>query len=305
MPSADRLREFAQIVANGSITGAAKSLDVPRATLSRRLSNLEHELGVRLMHRQTRKLVLTDAGRELHRRAMRINADTIEAWDAVRQLDDTPRGLLRVSVSAGLDPDLFLDFLRDYPKVTLEVRKTTRHVDLIGEGVDVAVRFGPVKDPNLYVRRVTTVRSVIVAAPAYVHKRGAPTHPRELTHHDCVLGITGDWIPTRVWPLLDGGNVPVQGRLVANDVVLMHAAALRGDGLVLLPEPIIAADIRAGRLMTLLDSQVGTEGPVSLVYADREYIDPKVRVFVDRAAAHLAKWFEKSNEESRRASTMS
>lgn len=294
MPSTDRLAEFSSIVTTGSISAAAKSLGLPRATLSRRLSRLEKELGVRLMHRGTRSLVLTEAGEELHRRARRITADASAAWSAVRRLDDTPRGLLRVSVTGGIDPALFTDFLRDHPEVQLEVRASTQHEDLVADGIDVAVRFGEVKDPNLIVRRLQTVRSVVVGAPDYLQRRGRPEEPLDLADHDCIVGFSGAWVPSQVWPLLDGGTVPVGGRLVGNDMMLMRAAALAGHGLVLMPRRVIAAELRDGRLLPVLEDLLGARMPVSLVYVDREYTEAKVRVFVDRAVDALTRDFQES-----------
>lgn len=292
MPSADRLEEFVQIVAEGSISAAARTLDLPRATLSRRLAQLESELGVRLVHRRTRSLVLTDAGDELFHRARRITSQTAEAWEAVRRLDDTPRGLLHVSVSEGIDPELFLDFLDDYPEVSLTVQLTSRYVDLIREGVDVAVRYGEVTEPDLYVRTLTTIRARVVASPAYLRRHGAPEGPEQLVEHRCVRRALGRGEPMPTWPLLAGGEVPVRGRVASNDLALLHAAALRGEGLALLPEPIVAGDLRCGRLQTVLDDVIGEQFPVCLVYADREFLAPKIRAFVDRAVERLPRWFE-------------
>lgn len=291
MPSTDRLHEFVAIVAAGSISGAARDLEVPRPTLSQRLSGLEKELGVRLLHRGTRSLVLTEAGQELHRRARRISADASSAWDAVRRLDDIPRGLLRVSVAAVTVPELFTNFVRDYPEVQLEVRETTQHVDLVAEGIDVAVRIGEIKDPSLIARRIRTVRSTVVAAPSYLSARGRPARPEELADHECIVGFAGEWTPSRSWPLLGGGTIPVGGRLAGNSMMLTRFAAIAGQGLALMPEPVVADHVSEGRLVPVLADSVGTEMPVSIVYTDREYIEAKVRVFVDRAAHVLSAAF--------------
>lgn len=291
MPSTDRLEEFARIVQEGSISQAARVLEMPRATLSRRLSQLEEELGVRLVHRRTRSLVLTDAGHELFRRARRISAEAAEAWDAVRRLDDTPRGTLRVSVSAGIDPDLFVDFLADSPEVSIVVRSSSRHVDLLGEGIDVAIRYGDVTDPDLYVRRVAMIRTLVVASPAYLERHGHPRRPEDLARHLCLRRALGERETMDTWALRTGGSVEVTGRLVTNDLPLLRAAALRGEGLALLPRAIVQEDLGQGALVPVLEKQVGDDFPVCLVHADREYIAPKVRAFVDRAAEHLAGWF--------------
>ena len=231
--------------------------------------------------------MLTPAGEQLYQRARRIVAEASEAWEAVRRLDDVPRGLLRVSATDAVLGDLFVDFLAEFPEVQLEVRSTTRHVDLIAEGVDVAIRFGPVKDPNLIVRKVADGRQIVVAAPDYIEARGLPTRPTELTDHDCIVGFAGEFSPTRTWPLLDGGAVPVGGRLACNELRLVARAARRGLGLALLPLPLVTDDLDRGTLVRALDDSVGQDAPVSIVYADREFIQPKVRAFVDRAVPVL------------------
>ena len=284
MPSVDRMREFLEIANCRSISAAARLLNVPRATLSRRLSGLEADLGVRLMHRRTTKLTLTEAGEELRLRAVKIIADADAAWSAVQRLDDTPRGLLRVSLTGAHFKQLFIDFLCDFPEVKLEVLSTTRHVDLIAEGVDVAMRIGPVRDQNLIAKRIRSDRLLAVATPGYLEWRGIPESTADLDGHNCIVGFAGDWFPSRSWPLLTGGTVPVSGRLAANELDLVKTSAVEGHGIALLPSAAAADELESGQLVPVLPELIGAEIPVSLVYADREFLDPKVRVFVDRAA---------------------
>ncbi|MCV0428686.1 MAG: LysR family transcriptional regulator [Roseibium sp.] len=287
--NSDRMREFLAVVREESISGAARTLNLPRATLSRRISALEADLGVRLLHRRTNRLTLTEAGEELRLRAQRIVEDVTDAWNAVRRLDGTPRGLLRVSVTGPHFTRLFTDFLCDYPEVRLEVQSTTRHVDLLSEGIDVAIRIGPVKDQNLIARRLHTDRLVAVASPAYLSWRGTPKTPENLADHNCIVGFAGEWTPSKSWPLLAGGSVPVGGRLSANEIELVTKTALDGIGIALLPSAIAAEHLRSGALTAVLADIVGAEIPVSLVYADREFMDPKVRIFIDRAVEAIAR----------------
>ncbi|MGR3679031.1 MAG: LysR family transcriptional regulator [Paracoccaceae bacterium] len=287
MPSFDRLREFLLVAEIGSISGAARKLGLPRATLSRRISGLETDLGVRLILRRTTHLTLTQAGEELRRRAVRIVADADAAWGAVRRLDETPRGLLRVSVTGAFFAALYSDFLKDFPEVRIEVQSTTRHVDLLAEGVDVAMRIGEVRDPNLIARRVQTDRLIAVASPLYLAEHDMPKRAEDLSAHSCILGFAGDWAPLRQWPLLDGGKVAVNGRMAANEIELLIHACLSGLGIGLLPSALAAEHIETGDLQIVLPDKVGAEIPMSLVYADREFIDPKVRVFVDRAVESI------------------
>ena len=291
MPSTERLAEFAAVVQAGSISAAARALELPRATLSRRMSALEAELGVRLLHRSTKRLVLTGAGLGLARRARQIVADSEAAWQAVRRLDDTPRGLLRVSVTGDVLDELIVDFIMDFPEVQVEVRTTSRHVDLVGEGVDVALRFGPVTDANLIARRIASGRRLVVGSPAYLGAHGTPRSKADLADHACLLDFGGDFGPRRTWPLLDGGEVAVKGPLSANQMQLTRRAARAGLGLALLPWIAIHQDVADGLLVPVLMDSVGIDHPINLVYADREYIDPKVRVFVDRAVPVLTSVF--------------
>jgi DNA-binding transcriptional LysR family regulator len=284
----DRMREFLTVINEESISAAARVLNLPRATLSRRLSAFEANLGVRLLHRRTNRLILTDAGEKLRQRAQRILADLDATWNAVRRLDDTPRGLLRVSVTGPHFAKLFTDFLCDFPEVRLEVQSTTRHVDLLTEGVDVAIRIGPVKDQNLIARYLHSDRLVAAASPAYLKCFGSPEKAEALAAHNCVVGFAGEWTPSRSWPLLNGSNIAVGGRLSANEIGLVMTAALEGIGIALLPSAVAAQHFQNGSLIPVLTEIVGAEIPVNLVYVDREFIDPKIREFVDRAIKVIA-----------------
>ncbi|MCJ8310343.1 MAG: LysR family transcriptional regulator [Hyphomicrobiales bacterium] len=282
------MKEFLEVVAGGSISKAARKLDLPRATLSRRLSGLETDLGVRLLHRRTTKLTLTQAGEELRRRAVKIVDEADSAWAAVQRLDDTPRGLLRVSLTGAHFDSLFNDFLSDFPEVQLEVFSTTRHVDLLAEGVDVAMRIGPVRDQDLIAKRIRNDRLVAVATSDYLAQHGTPQRPNDLAKHNCIRGFAGDWTPNNAWPLLNGKQVSVSGRLASNEISLIRSAVLASQGIALLPSAVVAPELEAKQLVPVLADTVGAEIPISLVYADREFIDPKVRLFVDRAAKTMA-----------------
>ena len=282
MPSNDRLTEFVAVAAAGSISSAARALEIERATLSRRMSSLEAELGVRLFHRSSTRLVLTAAGEELHRRASRIERDAQEAWSAVRRMDDVPRGLLRISTVGDMLDDLLITYVQDFPEVQVELVDTGRHVGLVDERIDVAVRFGPVTDVNLIVRRVNAgIDRLVVASPAYLERNGHPRSPDDLADHECICGLSS------AWPLRAGGRVAVRGRLGASSGRLFAKAARAGLGLALLPMPLIADDLSSGDLVAVLRDDIGDTMQASIVFADREHIDAKVRVFIDRAVPAL------------------
>lgn len=282
MPSSERLTEFAAVASAQSISSAARALGIQRASLSRRISALEAELGVRLLHRSTSRLVLTPAGEELSRRAGRLVAEMEEAWSAVRRMDDVPRGVLRVSTVGDALDELLISFVQDFPEVRIELVDTWRPVGLIAEGVDVAVRHGTVKDNNLIVRRVNAVvERIVVASPDYLQRHGTPTSPDDLVAHQCIGGSQ------TTWPLRAGGRVPVGGRLNATSSRLLQKAVVAAVGLAFLPVPLIRDALNSGALVPVMPEVIGDSLGVSIVFADRKYIDPKVRVFIDRAVPAL------------------
>lgn len=288
MEVTDGLEGFVEVVGHGSLTAAAHALGVPRSTLSRQLARLEDRVGVRLVHRTTRRLVLTRAGEELFSRARRIVDDAKAAVDAVQRHDDVPRGRLRVAAPPIHDAYVsapLLSFVRRYPEVELELEASSRIVDLVAEGFDVAIRGG-VQAPTDHVRRgLFRSDRVAVAAPAYLAARGRPEVPADLERHDLILGFDGG-APERAWPLVGGGAVKVSGAMVTNDVALRRSAALDGVGVALVPIPSVRPEIHAGSLEVVLPEVVGSEAWLSVVYPERAFLHPKVRAFVD----HLLEW---------------
>jgi DNA-binding transcriptional LysR family regulator len=228
--------------------------------------------------------VPTEAGEQLFARARRIIADTEDAWAAIRRLDDTPRGPLRVSTNMNTHAHaLFTAFARDYPEVRLEVTVSDRHVDLVAEGIDVAIRGGEVTDPNVIARKLFTGRSVAVASPAYLEGKGAPESPDDLVHHDLIVGFRGASTPTESWPLLSGGEVRVRHRLASSQMRLQIECALAGLGITMAPRSLVAPEVEADRLQYVLESELGAPAPPSLVCTDREFQAPQVRAFIERA----------------------
>ena len=287
---AEGFNYFVAILEAGSISEAARVLDVPRATLSRRLGELEASLGVQLIHRSTRRLSPTAAGEELYRRTRKILQDAVEAREAVRRLDGVPRGRLRVAVppsmGASLEPALS-DYMQRYPETQVEIRAGSRFVDLISEGIDVAVRAGQVDDPQLVVHQVSHTDVFPVAAPEYLRRYGLPKNPEALQQHQCLVDCEKGDIPRRFWPLKDGGKVAIAGRLTSNDLGVLLAMAKRGWGLALLPLAVSGEALASGELVEVLRAQVGHETPLSLVHTSKEFVDPKIRAFIELATPYL------------------
>lgn len=281
----DGLFEFVQIVEHGSISRAADALGVPRPTLSRRLSELEASFGVRLIHRTTRRLTLSEAGQALYARARRVIADAEAAADDVRRQDGVPRGLLRVSMPPSLGIWLLgrtvVRYMAQWPETSLEVVTTARHVDLVAERVDVAVRAGRIRDGSLVARRLVDIEIRAFAHPAWVESLGYPLTLETLARTPCIRGFMAGETPETHWPTLDGGSIAISGRIATNDPIQALMAAMGKQGVALLPVSVAEPALKRGSLVPVLTDVVGTDGSLNVVYPSREFLEPKVRAFVD------------------------
>lgn len=284
------IEAFVAVAECGSFSQAAERLHASKSVVSRQIGALEAELGARLLHRTTRALTLTEAGRSYLERATRILADLAEANASVGQLQAAPRGRLRVNapMSFGflhLAPAL-PDFLARYPDVAVELTMNDRFVDLVDEGFDVAVRIGKLDDSSLVARKLAPMRRTVCAAPAYLEERGTPTSPDDLKAHECLcytyLGLSQEWRfvrpDGRPWP------VEVHGRLHANNGDALRAAALRGFGIAVLPSFLVGGDVRSGALVSLLGPFLPQDSAVYAVYPHARHLSPKVRAFIDFVA---------------------
>lgn len=285
---------FTRVVEAGSFTKAARAEGVPTSTVSRRVARLEEKLGVRLLHRTTRRLTLTDAGRILHDRGARILSELSDAERAVTEMQATPRGLLRLTAPAGMGEEvaaLVVEFLRRYAEIEMEVLLTDRRVDLIEEGVDVALRAGPLTDSTLVAHKLREAPVNLVASPAYLKRRGTPRHYKDLERHDCVLFT--QWSPGSTWSLdcPDGKvKVRVHGRVRANSVDVVSRATLAGLGIAFFPARTPhGKHVAAGRLRVVLPEVGLPPQTLWIVYPSRRHLAPKVRAFVDFAKQRFAR----------------
>jgi len=277
--------EFVSIVDHASVTRAAKALGLPRPTVSKRLARLEKRLGVRLLHRTTRRMKLTEQGVLLYDRARRIVQAAHEAEAIVQRHDDVPRGLLRVLIPPRVPEAVFTrwlaEFLHACPEVSLDVVATDVHVDLVAEGFDVALRYGVIEDTSLVSRILVTNSEIAVASPRYLEERGTPTTPDDLANHSCIVGYDGNNVPNPRWPLLDGGWTHIGGDLMTNHSGLRLEAAKQGLGIAIVIDRTAADLLASGEIVWVLPDVVGRRNDARLVYPDREFLDPKVRAFVD------------------------
>lgn len=284
-----QLELFVKVVETGGFTRAARDLGVPKSTVSRQVARLEDRLGVRLIERTTRALRTTEAGQAYYERCVRILADIQEAEDAVTHAQVVPRGTLRITAPLVFG-QLFLgpvvsSFLTAWPEVRVEISLSDRRVDLIEEGFDLAVRIGTLDDSSMIARRLGQAPLVCCASPDYLARRGVPRVPADLERHDCLMYEYSS--TTASWRLSQDTTVRVSGRLVSNNGDLLRSAAVAGLGVVMSPRFIVGPDLRAGRLVTVLDEHLQQTGGIWAIYPANRHLSTKVRAFVDHAIAAL------------------
>jgi DNA-binding transcriptional LysR family regulator len=291
------LLAFTRTVDAKSLSRAALELRVPRATIGRRLARLEERLGVRLLRRTTRSLVLTDAGEALYRHA-RIALEAVrQAEQSVRRNDDVVRGELRVAVPPFTSPRfhaMIAAFVLKYPEVRLQLHFSTQLVDLQSGGFDVAIRGTSALAPGLVAKVLTRARMVAVASPLYLAGRGPLRSIRDLRAHTCLLGFARGELPQTHWTDSKGRQIQVGGVLASNDLALLAQAALSGAGIAFLPEPTVRAALASGALVQVLKGTLESPTQMAVVYAEREFLPPQVRAFVDVVIA----WAHEDTEAS-------
>lgn len=245
---------FTRVVDCHSFTQAAQLLGMQKSTVSRRIAALEERLGVRLLNRTTRKLRLTEVGQAYYERCKQIMLDFSEAEQAVMQLQQVPSGLLRITAPIEFG-QLVLGrvvgrFLQEHPQISIEVELSSRTVDPLEEGVDIAIRVGQPQDSTLVARKLFETSRHLYASPAYLAAYGTPQSLEALANHRAIL-LPQD--PQRHWPLI-GRSIPCQRVLFSNNVTFAREAALAGAGIALLPRLIAEGAVHAGELFEVLPS---------------------------------------------------
>jgi DNA-binding transcriptional LysR family regulator len=287
-PETAELLAFARAVEAASLSAAARSLGVPRATIGRRLARLEEKLGARLLRLTTRSLALTDAGEAFYRHA-RIALDAVaQAASSVRQADGRIRGTLRVAIPPIFDPSfhtMVAEFARAHPEVRMVVNASSRHVDLRREGYDLALRGGVLPESGLVARTLVRDALIAVASPAYLKAHGTPRSGRALRQHRCLTGFERGEVPRTHWPRRGGGKVPIESQFISNDPLQLEVAALRGLGIALVPMLLVTPLLERGELVHVLQELIREEARVALVYPQKELLPPQVRAFIDAVVA--------------------
>lgn len=275
---------FVKVVETGSFIGAAKSLDMPKSTVSARLSSLEKRLGVTLIRRTTRKLHVTDAGQLYYEQCLKAMSQIMAAEEQVSQNQATPHGLLRVTapieLGAALLPPVIEEFHKQYPDVKLEIVLTDRTVDLISEGIDIGIRTGNLKDSSLIAKKLGMIYFAPFASPKYLKKNKEIKSPKDLEGH---FTIPFTRLSSEEWNLVgtkEKQTVKIDKSLVINDLNLIKSLTISGMGISLIPTFLCYNEVKSGKLIRILNNWRTDLRPVHFVYPSQKFVTPKIKAFI-------------------------
>ncbi|RMN17456.1 hypothetical protein ALQ63_01363 [Serratia plymuthica] len=293
MDSLSGLLAFVRAAELRSFVAAGERLGVSASAVGKSVARLEESLGVRLFNRSTRRINLTDEGALFFERCQRIVSEIENAEAEMARISDAPRGKLRVSMPAigyRMLVPLLADFSALYPEVELDVDFNDRMVDLIAEGIDVAVRSGELADSRLMARRLGPFRLILAGAPEYLQRRGVPQGPEDLLEHACLRYRYPGGQQLQEWRLFSDGE-PVSQRipvtLSCNSIEALIHATQEGLGIAYLPDFTLCSAINAGQLVAVLDQHTQEQGFFSALWPSSRHMLPKVRVFVDYLTQHM------------------
>lgn len=286
---------FVRVVQAGSFSAAARQLGLPTSTISTRVARLEKRLGVTLLQRTTRKLNLTEAGTLYFEHASTGLGYLLEAEAALDEARQQPQGVLKVTAPADLGDvllgSLIAQMQQTYPALSLELMLTQSYVDLVAEGVDVAIRTGELRDSSLIAKSLGTIQWALFASPDYLQEAGQIASPTDLAQHQCVQFTS---MGRHHWELQRGTTairVPLAARTLVNSIGVVRAMAESGQGVALLPTFICQPTVQAGGLQRVLPEWRGQADAVHLVYPKQRFMPPKLRGFIDLAVAQLKPLF--------------
>lgn len=286
---------FLRVLDLGSISAAARSLDLSVAVASQRLKRLERELGVRLLHRTTRRLHATAEGAVLAEQGRALVEDLEALTGGLRRSASEVAGTVRVTMSASFGRQyispLLPEFMARYPRLRLSINLNDQLLDLVSAGFDLAIRIGDLEDSSLVARKLASNRRVLCASPDYLRRHGAPRGPQDLTRHECLL-LVGSQGRQDAWRLAggDGGEVVVRvrGNVESNNGEVLRDAAVGGLGIALHSTWHVCEDLREGRLQVVLPDHAPADTGIHAVMPQRRLVPSRVRAFVDFLAERLA-----------------
>ncbi|WP_312708027.1 LysR family transcriptional regulator [Stenotrophomonas sp.] len=285
------LRTFDRIVHGGSLSAAARDLGVSLAVVSKRLSALERRLQVRLLNRSTRRVSLTDEGSVFHQHCRQVLQAVEAAEAALAQRQDLVAGMLRVTAPNGFGRRHVVPAVREFqmahPGVRVHLSLRDEIVDLVGEGIELALRYGTLDDSRLVARELAPNRRVLCASPDYLQRRGLPRSIADLQQHDCIASGSP---PVSHWRFGQGDAalaLPLQASTLCDDGEAAHLMALQGAGIARKSIWDVAEDLQAGRLVEVLPDHALATSPLSAVHGSGKQLAPRVRVFLDHLLQHL------------------
>jgi DNA-binding transcriptional LysR family regulator len=284
---------FGRVVEDGGFSAAARRLSMSVTMVSNHIQALEDRLGARLLNRTTRKVSLTEVGKAYYDRSTQILADLDEADRVAGELQATPQGTLHLHTNSAMVSFLapvVSEYMTLYPAVSIELSVGERMVDLIEEGIDLAIRTLPPPDSSLIVRSLTPWRPIVCCAPSYLEKHGTLRHVDDLKHHNC---LHYEFYPYgREWrfigPMGEAVSIHVGGNFTTNSGDMLRRLALAGHGVFMAPSFMVADDIRAGRLVRTLTDYTAIDFTISAIYPHRHHLSTKVRSFIDLLAERFA-----------------
>lgn len=288
---------FALVVEHGGFSAAERATDIPKSKLSRRVYNLEEHLGVRLIQRSSRHFAVTDIGMDIYQHAQDMMNAAQAAHDLIDHLSSKPRGVIKVSLPVSIAQNeiakILPDFLKQYPEIKVQLSVTNRRIDVINEGIDVAlrVRFNLDNDPNLIIRQFQRIEQHLVASQAYLNEYGNLTHPDQLAEHR-ILSMIDDHLDQQL-TLHDRENksrkFKINPVVMGSDLMMLAQLARQGCGIALLPDSVTADLVRHGELVRVLPDWNTPHGVFHAVYPSRRGQLPSVRVFIEYLVEHLYK----------------
>jgi len=300
MSRESELTFFATLAKAGSLTAAARELDVTPPAISKRLAQLENRLGVRLLHRTTRRVGLTHEGEIYLQNARRILGQIDELEQMVSSARVAPKGLLRVNAPLGFGRTyicpMISEFSADFPEVQVQLQLSDHPLVIADESIDVGIRFGEPPDARVVARRIAPNRRLIGASPAYIAKHGTPQRPEDLARHNCII-LRQNETASGIWRFTRGRkvhSVKVHGTLSSNDGEVVLKWALDGHGVVQRAEWDIAKYVRSGRLKLVLEDYALPPADIYAVYPERHHLSAKVSAFID----FLIRRFQKGKRDS-------
>ncbi|MGF1686050.1 LysR family transcriptional regulator [Photobacterium japonica] len=298
MESFSAMPVFVAVIQAGGFSPAAKLLGISKSAVSKRITQLEEQLGVKLLYRTTRKLSLTEAGEHYFEHAAQAYQAASHAEEAVQQLQGEPQGRLRISTPMSFGrlhvAPMIPAFLKRYPKISLDMVMDDKRVDMVADGVDLAIRTGDLADSSLIARHLAPMHSVLCASPAYLAEHGMPRTLMELENHNCLIfsysNDVKEWTFVKSNPQGDSQEtvtVVVSGNYRVNNSEALHEAILHGIGIGRLPTFVAGKDIQNGRLIPLFPEYQMASITLNAVFLERKYMPAKVRAFLDFAVDYF------------------